>query len=78
VFIGYLSSGEGWHNNHHAAPRSARHGHQWWEFDFTWVAIRTLASLGLARRIVLPPAGLQAGAGTVPMTTRHDRDIPQG
>ena len=24
-----LTNGEGWHNNHHADPRSARHGHRW-------------------------------------------------
>jgi len=31
LFVGYFAHGEGWHNNHHADQRSARHGHQWWE-----------------------------------------------
>ena len=31
VFIGMLAAGEGWHNNHHADPRSARHGRRWWK-----------------------------------------------
>ena len=33
VFVGLLVHGEGWHNNHHAEPRSAKHGHHWWELD---------------------------------------------
>jgi fatty-acid desaturase len=52
LIIGFLSNGEGWHNNHHAAPRSARFGHRWWEFDATWLTIRLFSALGLARKIV--------------------------
>jgi fatty-acid desaturase len=52
LIIGFLSNGEGWHNNHHAAPRSARFGHRWWELDVTWLTIRLLSALGLARKIV--------------------------
>ena len=37
-----LAWGEGWHNNHHAFQRSARHGHAWWELDMTWHTIRAL------------------------------------
>ena len=48
VIVGLLAGGEGWHNNHHAAPTSARHGHNWWEFDLTWQTIRLLMLLGLA------------------------------
>ncbi|MDI1286668.1 MAG: fatty acid desaturase [Reyranella sp.] len=47
-FVGVLAHGEGWHNNHHAEPRSARHGHRWWELDTTWMAIKGLAWMGLA------------------------------
>lgn len=54
VVIGFLSNGEGWHNNHHADPRSARHGHKWWEFDVTYQSIRLLARLGLAGKIAMP------------------------
>ena len=32
-FVGFISNGEGWHNNHHAHPNAAMHGHRWWEFD---------------------------------------------
>jgi stearoyl-CoA desaturase (delta-9 desaturase) len=54
VFIGLISSGEGWHNNHHADPRSARHGHRWWEIDVTWLTIRLLMALGLAKNVATP------------------------
>ena len=43
IVVGLISNGEGWHNNHHADPRSARHGHRWWEMDNTWLTIRFLA-----------------------------------
>jgi stearoyl-CoA desaturase (delta-9 desaturase) len=49
VLIAIISNGEGWHNNHHAAPRSARHGHRWWEMDVAWLIIRFLMWVGLAR-----------------------------
>jgi len=59
VLIGLISNGEGWHNNHHADPRSARHGHKWWEFDVTYLSIRALGALGLARNIAEPSARLR-------------------
>ncbi len=58
-WVGLLAFGEGWHNNHHAFQRSARHGLTWWEFDANWLAIRTLAALGLVRDIQLLPAGAE-------------------
>ncbi|NNE66132.1 MAG: acyl-CoA desaturase [Pyrinomonadaceae bacterium] len=45
--IAFLSWGEGWHNNHHAYPRSARHGLKWYEFDFNWIQIWALDKLGV-------------------------------
>ena len=53
-WVALLSFGEGWHNNHHAFPRSARHGLRWWEIDLTYVLIRSLSWVGLARHIHLP------------------------
>jgi stearoyl-CoA desaturase (delta-9 desaturase) len=55
-WVGLLAWGEGWHNNHHAFQRSARHGHEWWELDLTWWTIRALAALGLAKDVQLLPA----------------------
>jgi len=49
-----LGFGEGWHNAHHAFPASARHGLRWWEFDLSWITIKAMSLLGLARDIKLP------------------------
>jgi stearoyl-CoA desaturase (delta-9 desaturase) len=54
LFFGVLSHGEGWHNNHHAFPTSARHGLKWWQFDLSWVIIRTMAMCGLVWNVKLP------------------------
>jgi hypothetical protein len=51
TLVALLAGGEGWHNNHHADSRSARHGHKWWEIDLTWMAIRLLMLLGLAKNV---------------------------
>jgi stearoyl-CoA desaturase (delta-9 desaturase) len=72
--VGLLAWGEGWHNNHHAFQRSARHGLAWWEFDATWLVIRALSALGLAREIQLLPRGAERfrivrGAEPPPLTT---------
>jgi sn-1 stearoyl-lipid 9-desaturase len=53
-WVALLTLGEGWHNNHHAFPRSARHGLRWWELDMTYCLIRLLGLVGLARHIHLP------------------------
>jgi fatty-acid desaturase len=51
-----LTFGEGWHNNHHAFPTSARQGLAWWELDMTYAVIRFLAALGLVHSVKLPAA----------------------
>ncbi len=51
-FVALIAYGEGWHNNHHAYPRMAKHGHRWWEFDVTWMAIRCLKACGLVWDVV--------------------------
>jgi fatty-acid desaturase len=48
-----LTFGEGWHNNHHAAPQSARHGLAWYEIDMNYYGIYVLRMLGLAWDIKL-------------------------
>src|SRR5687767_3037738 len=52
--IAIVSLGEGWHNNHHAFPTSARHGLKWWQFDSSWLIIWTLSKLGLVWDVRLP------------------------
>ena len=50
--VAVVAYGEGWHNNHHAYPRMAKHGHKWWEFDITWQAIRLMRATGLMWDVV--------------------------
>jgi sn-1 stearoyl-lipid 9-desaturase len=61
-WVAALTFGEGWHNNHHAYPHSARHG---WgrQIDLTWQHIRLMRALGLASQVRLPRA---AGLTNVP------------
>ncbi len=54
AWVAALTFGEGWHNNHHAYPSSARQGLQRGQIDLTWQHIRLLAALGLAKKIRLP------------------------
>jgi len=49
--IALITSGEGWHNNHHAHPTSARHGLAWYEFDLSWIQIKILMFLGIAKSV---------------------------
>ena len=51
--MGWIAFGEGWHNNHHAYPSSAKHGLQG-QFDLTWYIIVVLHRLGLAKNLRLP------------------------
>jgi fatty-acid desaturase len=46
-WVALLTFGEGWHNNHHAHPVSARHGLTWYEFDPTWLSLKALEKIGL-------------------------------
>jgi fatty-acid desaturase len=51
-WVAIVTYGEGWHNNHHAHPRMAVHGHKWWEVDVTYMVIRLMRSVGLAWDVV--------------------------
>ena len=69
--IALMTFGEGWHNNHHAHPRAARHGLAWYELDINWMGIRTLQLLGLARDVKLIKGGAAA-----PAPSRADEGAP--
>jgi stearoyl-CoA desaturase (Delta-9 desaturase) len=63
-WVAILTFGEGWHNNHHAHPTSARHGLAWYEFDLTWLQIRLLQAFKVADRVRLVTVdGKQRGEG---------------
>lgn len=57
LVIALLTFGEGWHNNHHAHPTSARHGLAWYEVDFNWMQIYLLRAVGLAWDVKVPRLG---------------------
>ncbi|MHC5108891.1 MAG: acyl-CoA desaturase [Planctomycetota bacterium] len=60
AIFGVLGLGEGWHNNHHAFPNSARHGLSWWQFDSSYIIIWIMQKLGLAWRVrIASPKGKQ-------------------
>jgi len=50
-WVALLTGGEGWHNNHHAHPVSARHGMAWYELDPNYWAIWIMEKLGLAKKV---------------------------
>lgn len=52
--FGVLGFGEGWHNNHHAFPASARHGLAWWQFDLSYILIKGMEKLGLVWDVKVP------------------------
>jgi stearoyl-CoA desaturase (Delta-9 desaturase) len=56
LIFGVLAFGEGWHNNHHAFPTSARHGFRWWQLDASYWTIRAMALCGLAWNVKVPAA----------------------
>lgn len=76
AILGIIGFGEGWHNNHHAFPASARHGLRWWELDASYWLIRALALVGLARDIRLPPHDRVQQRRSVRGDERHPRRSP--
>jgi fatty-acid desaturase len=63
-WVALLTFGEGWHNNHHAHPTSARHGLAWYELDITWITIRLLWMIGLVRSVHVATAAPSGGEAT--------------
>ena len=58
LLLALLTLGEGWHNNHHHYPGSARQGFRWWEVDITYYGLRVLAAVGLIRNLRPVPSHL--------------------
>jgi len=76
--VGLLAFGEGWHNNHHAFPRSAFQGFHWWQLDFSGYIIWALERLGLAHDVYRVPQALlerrsAAKAGAVETKPREEQ-----
>lgn len=64
-WVAWLTFGEGWHNNHHAFPSSARQGLTRGEVDVCWIVLRGLVRLGWARDLKLPSPGARQRRGRV-------------
>lgn len=60
AILAFFTLGEGWHNNHHHFPGSARQGFYWWEIDFSYYALRTMALFGLVWNLRPVPARVLA------------------
>lgn len=75
-WVALLTWGEGWHNNHHAHPVSARHGLAWYEVDMNWIGIKAMQMVGLAWDIKV--AKIPANAQTAPTTEHVTHDMPDG
>jgi len=63
VWLAIITLGEGWHNNHHHYPASARQGFYWWEFDLTFYLLKLLSWFGLIWDLRPVPAAVRDGAG---------------
>jgi fatty-acid desaturase len=73
-WVALISFGEGWHNNHHAFPFSARHGLRWFEIDMTWWHVKILSFLRLADRIKIPSKVMQQRLREVTHVPRQVRN----
>jgi stearoyl-CoA desaturase (Delta-9 desaturase) len=63
-WVALITFGEGWHNNHHAHPTSARHGLAWYEVDHSWILIKLLKAVGIAKAV-------KVASVTAPMVERE-------
>ena len=70
--IAAVTWGEGWHNNHHAYPRSARHGLRWYEVDINWIQIRLLEKMGLIQNVYAYELGSEQPEEPIELTPAHD------
>ncbi len=59
LFLAILAFGEGWHNNHHHYPNTARQGFYWWEIDMSYYIIVALSWLGLVWDVKPVPAEIR-------------------
>jgi len=68
LWLALITFGEGWHNNHHYFPSSARQGFRWWELDISYYLLVVMSWLGLVWDLKAPPARVLAGALHSPRT----------
>jgi stearoyl-CoA desaturase (delta-9 desaturase) len=66
-WVALLTFGEGWHNNHHRYPLSARQGMYWWELDITYSLLRLLERMGLVWDLKVFPKSIYDEAASQPL-----------
>src|SRR2546428_652332 len=74
--VGLLCFGEGWHNNHHAFPRSAFHGLHWWQFDLSGYVIWTLERMNLVSDVYRVSPAMRARYSAKKMEAESDITAP--
>jgi stearoyl-CoA desaturase (delta-9 desaturase) len=67
-WLAIITLGEGWHNNHHFAPSSARMGFRWWEFDQSYYVLWLLSKLGIVWDLKQPPRSVPGERGFISPT----------
>jgi stearoyl-CoA desaturase (Delta-9 desaturase) len=60
ALVAVMTMGEGWHNNHHHCPSSARQGFRWWEVDVTFYVLQGLRVVGIVRDMRPPPVAVRS------------------
>lgn len=65
LWLALLTLGEGWHNNHHFFPGSARQGFMWWEVDITWYLLKAMQRVGLISDLKPVPAWVMHKRGAL-------------
>jgi stearoyl-CoA desaturase (delta-9 desaturase) len=66
ALLALITMGEGWHNNHHFYPFSARQGFTWWQFDPSFMILKLMELLGLVWDVKVPPKELLVPQGAEP------------
>lgn len=74
ALVALFTFGEGWHNNHHAVPYSARHGLEWWQLDLSYALIRLLAFAKLANSVKVPNADRLAKEKEIQFKRLREKD----
>ena len=73
ALLALLTLGEGWHNNHHRFPVSARQGFYWWELDITWLLLKLMSFAGIIHDLnPVPEKILQEGRNNALSTGKKE------
>lgn len=74
LVLALATMGEGWHNNHHRYPGSARQGIRWYEIDATFGILWFFERVGLVRNLRAAPNRVrEPGSGDGQRPARRSR-----